>query len=53
MTECATTAALSGSAYPGGSLSGNEKYDSFTRIEDVVMVRKQICTKNDQMKTWW
>ena len=50
--KCATTAALSGSAYPGGSLSGNEKYDRLPVVEDGgTAAEADLYLKNDQMKT--
>ena len=50
--KCTTTAALSGSAYPGGSLSGNEKYDRLPVVEDGgTAAEADLYLKNDQMKT--
>ena len=49
--KCATTATLSGSAYPGGSLSGNEKYDRLPVVEDGgTAAEADLYLKNDQMK---
>jgi len=49
--NCATTAALSGSAYPGGSLSSNEKYDRTPVIDDGgTAAEADLYLKNDQMK---
>ena len=49
--NCTTTAALSGSAYPGGSLSGNEKYDRTPIIADGgTAAEADLYLKNDQMK---
>ena len=43
--------ALSGSAYPGGSLSANEKYDRTPVIEDGgTAAEAELYLKNDQMK---
>jgi len=50
--NCTTTAALSGSAYPGGSLSGNEKYDRLPIVADGgTAAEADLYLKNDQMKT--
>ena len=50
--NCTTTAALSGSSYPGGSLSGNEKYDRTPIIADGgTAAEADLYLKNDQMKT--
>ena len=50
--KCTTTAALSGSAYPGGSLSGNEKYDRLPIVADGgTAAEADLYLKNDQMKT--
>tara|TARA_Y100000768_G_C23855591_1_gene623175 strand:- start:510 stop:1001 length:492 start_codon:yes stop_codon:yes gene_type:complete len=50
--KCTTTAALSGSAYPGGSLSGNEKYDRLPIVADGgTAAEAELYLKNDQMKT--
>ena len=49
--NCTTTAALSGSAYPGGGLSANEKYDRTPVIEDGgTAAEADLYLKNDQMK---
>ena len=49
--NCTTTAALSGSAYPGGSLDSNEKYDRTPVIEDGgTAAEADLYLKNDQMK---
>ena len=49
--KCTTTAALSGSAYPGGGLSANEKYDRTPVIEDGgTAAEADLYLKNDQMK---
>ena len=49
---CRTTAALSGSAYPGGSLSGLEKYNRTPVVaDDGTAAEADIYMKNDQMKT--
>ena len=50
--NCTTTAALSGSSYPGGSLSGNEKYDRTPIIADGgTAAEADLYLKNNQMKT--
>ena len=50
--NCTTTAALSGSSYPGGSLSGNEKYDRPPIIADGgTAAEADLYLKNNQMKT--
>ena len=50
--NCATAAALSGSAYPGGSLSGNEKYDRTPILASGgTAAEADLYLKNDQMKT--
>ena len=50
--NCRTTAALSGSAYPGGSLSGTEKYDRTPVVaDDGAAAEAELYSKNDQMKT--
>ena len=50
--NCNTTAALSGSSYPGGSLSGNEKYDRTPIIADGgTAAEADVYLKNNQMKT--
>ena len=49
--KCTTTAALSGSAYPGGSLDSNEKYDRTPVIDDGgTAAEAELYLKNDQMK---
>ena len=49
---CRTTAALSGSAYPDGDLSGTEKYDRTPVVEDDgTAVEADVYMKNDQMET--
>ncbi len=49
--NCTTTAALSGSAYPGGSLSDNEKYDTTPILADGgTAAEAELYLKNDQMK---
>ena len=49
--NCTTTSALSGSGYPGGSLSGNEKYDRTPIIADGgTAAEAELYLKNDQMK---
>ena len=49
---CRTTAALSGSAYPGGSLSDLEKYDRTPVVaDDGTAAEADVYMKNDQMKT--
>ena len=49
---CRTTAALSGSAYPGGDLSGTEKYDRTPVVEDDgTAAEADVYMKNDQMET--
>lgn len=49
--NCTTTAALSGSAYPGGSLSDNEKYDTTPILADGgTAAEADLYLKNDQMK---
>ena len=49
--NCTTTAALSGSAYPEGGLSANEKYDRTPVIEDGgTAAEADLYLKNDQMK---
>ncbi len=49
--NCATTAALSGSAYPGGSLDSNEKYDRTPVVDDGgTAAEADLYLKNDQMK---
>ncbi len=49
--DCNTTADLSGSSYPGGSLSGTEKYDR-SPVEDdgQTQAAATLYLKNDQMK---
>ena len=50
--ECATTGDLSGSSYPGGSLSGTEKYDRLPVEDDgQTQAEADLYLKNDQMKT--
>ena len=50
--NCATTAALSSSAYPGGSLSDNEKYDRTPILASGgTAAEADLYLKNDQMKT--
>ena len=49
--NCTTTAALSGSANPDGSLSDNEKYDTTPIIADGgTAAEADLYLKNDQMK---
>ena len=49
--NCTTTAALSGSAYPDGSLSDNEKYDTTPILADGgTAAEAELYLKNDQMK---
>ena len=49
---CRTTAALSGSAYPGGSLSDLEKYDRTPVVaDDGTAAEADVYMKNDQMET--
>ncbi len=49
--NCTTTAALSGSAYPAGSLSDNEKYDTTPILADGgTAAEAELYLKNDQMK---
>ena len=49
--NCTTTAALSGSAYPGGGLDSNEKYDRTPVIDDGgTAAEADLYLKNDQMK---
>ena len=49
---CRTTAALSGSAYPGGSLSGLEKYNRTPVVaDDGTAAEADVYMKNDQMET--
>ena len=49
---CRTTAALSGEAYPGGSLSGLEKYNRTPVVaDDGTVAEADVYMKNDQMKT--
>ena len=49
--NCTTTAALSGSSYPDGSLSDNEKYDTTPIIADGgTAAEADLYLKNDQMK---
>jgi len=49
---CRTTAALSGSAYPDGDLSGTEKYDRTPVVEDDgTAAEADVYMKNDQMET--
>ena len=50
--NCATTAALSGSAYPDGDLSDNEKYDKTPIVADGgTAAEADLYLKNDQMQT--
>ena len=50
--NCATTAALSGSAYPGGSLSDLEKYDRTPIVAaNGTAAEADLYLKNDQMQT--
>ena len=50
--NCTTTAALSGSAYPGGALDGTEKYDRTPVIEDGgTAAEAELYLKNNKMKT--
>ena len=50
--NCATTAALSGSAYPAGSLSDLEKYDRTPIVAaNGTAAEADLYLKNDQMKT--
>ena len=49
--NCTTTAALSGSSYPGGSLSGNEKYDRTPIIADGGTAAEADLYLKNQMKT--
>ena len=49
--NCTTTAALSGSAYPAGDLSDNEKYDTTPILADGgTAAEAELYLKNDQMK---
>ena len=49
--NCTTTAALSSSAYPGGALSDNEKYDRTPVVVDGgTAAEADLYLKNDQMK---
>ena len=49
--NCTTTAALSGSAYPAGALSDNEKYDTTPILADGgTAAEAELYLKNDQMK---
>ena len=49
--NCTTTAALSGSAYPGGSLCDNEKYVTTPILADGgTAAEAELYLKNDQMK---
>ena len=50
--DCNTTGDLSGSSYPGGSLSSNEKYDRLPVEDDgQTQAEAEVYLKNDQMKT--
>ena len=50
--DCNTTGDLSGSSYPGGSLSSNEKYDRLPIEDDgQTQAEAEVYLKNDQMKT--
>ena len=50
--RCTTTAALSGSAYPDGDLSDNEKYDKTPVVADGgTAAEADLYLKNDQMQT--
>ena len=50
--DCNTTGDLSGSSYPGGSLSSNEKYDRVPVEDDgQTQAEAEVYLKNDQMKT--
>ena len=50
--NCTTTAALSGSAYPDGDLSDNEKYDKTPVVADGgTAAEADLYLKNDQMQT--
>ena len=49
--NCTTTSALSGSAYPAGALSDNEKYDTTPILADGgTAAEAELYLKNDQMK---
>jgi len=50
--DCNTTADLSGSSYPGGSLDGTERYDRMPVEEDgQTQAEATLYLKNNQMKT--